>query len=94
MRGLEGRKLGLALIVAQMASLALGGASRAPASEGGAGRGAWTRVYIAPAFRPTLRGALDGAVFLGEPVTWLDGPPDRRELVETVAAVLRELLPT
>ncbi len=61
MRGLEGRKLGLALIVAQMSSLALGGASRAPASEGGAGRGAWTRVYIAPAFRPTLRGALDGA---------------------------------
>jgi len=27
--------------------------------------------------------------FLEEPVIWLDGPADRRELVETVAAVLR-----
>jgi len=61
MRGLEGRKVGLALIGAQMLSLALVGASRAPAADGGAGRGAWPRVYTGTAFGPTLRWALDGA---------------------------------
>jgi hypothetical protein len=61
MRGLEGRKVGLALIGAQMLSLALAGASHAPAADGGAGRGAWPRVYTGTAFGPTLRWALDGA---------------------------------
>jgi hypothetical protein len=60
MRCLEGRKVGLALLVVQTLGLALGGASRA-ASEGGAARGAWPRVYTGAAFRPTLRWALDGA---------------------------------
>lgn len=57
MRGLERRKLGRALIAAQM----LGLASGAPAAEGSAGRGAWPRVYTGTAFRPILVWALDGA---------------------------------